>query len=61
MYTYHTLIEFHTIFLQNYVKIKKSKVLVLMIVQTTTSLFNQFFTDYTSQKLEKRKQSYFFQ
>lgn len=59
MYTYYTLIEFYTIFLQNYVKIKKSKVLALMIMWT--SLFYQFFTGYHSQKkLEKRKQSHFF-
>ena len=58
MYTYHTLIEFYTIFLQNYVKIKKSKVLVLMIMRT--SLFDQFFTGYNSQKKLEKKQSHFF-
>ena len=55
MYVYYTSIRFYPTFLQNYAEIEKTKVSLLMIVGTTTSLFGQIFTGYISQRIGRKK------
>jgi MFS family permease len=55
MYSYYTSIGFMPTFLQNYVKLEKPDVAVIMIVATSTSLVGQIFTGYLSQHIGRRK------